>query len=115
MIFLADVNFFLNPLLSLFLSGRKLSGGGERRVLLTFPSDALVSLGKFDLTLDVSLGESGGLLGGVASIRRREDTEGNRNAGVKVQVDDYQVREKLFSNAFRLAERKTRRGLLLLV
>jgi hypothetical protein len=57
-----------------------------------------------------------GLSGGldcVAPIRRREDAEGNRDSGVKVQVDDLSGREH-FSNAFRLAERKTRRDLLLL-
>jgi len=51
---------------------------------------------------------------GVAPVRRREDAEGDRDSGVKVQVDDLSGREH-FSNAFRLAERKTRRGLLLLV
>lgn len=49
----------------------------------------------------------------VAPIRRREDAEGNRDSGVKVQVDDLSGRER-FSNAFRLTERKTRRDLLLL-
>lgn len=59
--------------------------------------------------LTVCLGD-GGLF---RPIRRRKDAERDRNAGVKVQIDELLVRE-LFSNAFRRAERKTRRGLLLL-
>jgi hypothetical protein len=55
----------------------------------------------------------GGGLDGPAPVGRREEAEGDRNAGVKVQIDDLSGRE-LFSNAFRRAERKTRRGLLLL-
>ena len=86
--------------------------GGEGRLLvLSFPSDALLLVWKVDLTLDVS---RLGLLDGVVPVRRREDAEGDRDAGVKVQVDDLQVLENDFSNAFRLTERKTRRGLLLL-
>lgn len=88
--------------------------GGEGRlllVLLSFPSDALLFVWKLDFTLDMGL-LSG--LNGVAPVRRREDAEGDRDAGVKVQVDDLEVREILFSNAFRRDERKTRRGLLLL-
>jgi hypothetical protein len=71
----------------LLASRRKV--GGERRVV-TFPSDALLSLRKVDLSLDVSLG---GCFCGVAPVRRREDAEGNRDSGVKVQVDDLSVRE----------------------
>lgn len=52
---------------------------------------------------------------GVAPVRRREEAEGDRDTGVEVQIDSCSVREKLFSNAFRRAERKTRRGLLLLL
>jgi hypothetical protein len=77
---------------------------------LIFPSDAL--LGEVDLSLDVSLGC--GCCFGVAPVRRREEAEGDRDSGVKVQIDDLSVRENLFSNAFRRNERKTRRGLLLL-
>jgi len=84
--------------------------GSVRRVL-TVPSDARWGLGKLDFTLDVSL--SGRLLL-VAPVRRWENAEGDRYSGVKVQIDDLSRRE-LFSNAFRRAERKTRRGLLLLV
>jgi hypothetical protein len=38
----------------------------------------------------------GGLFNGVVPVRRREDAEGDRDAGVKVQVDDLEVlREQL--------------------
>lgn len=108
-LFTSDVNFFLLVVLAAGTGTRRKAGfeGG----MFPFPSDALLSLWKVDLTLDVSLG--GGLYG-VASIRRRKDAEGNRNSGVKVQVADLNLRENVFSNAFRRAERKTRRGLLLL-
>jgi hypothetical protein len=81
------------------------------RSVLTVPSDARWALGELEFTLDVSLG---GRLLLVAPVRRWENAEGDRNAGVKVQIDDLSGRE-LFSNAFRRAERKTRRGLLLLL
>lgn len=48
------------------------------------------------------------------SIRRGKDAERNRNTSVKVQIEKLSRRD-LFSNAFRRAERKTRRGLLLLL
>jgi hypothetical protein len=79
---------------------------GERRVS-TFPSGALAAY--CDLLLDAGFGGSFD----VVAVRRREDADGNRNSGVKVQVDDSSRRE-LFSNAFRVSERKTRRDLLLL-
>jgi len=100
--FPGDVDFFLPLVVAR-------SPGGKRRIL-TFPSDALLSLRKVNLSLDVSLGDCLG----VVPVRRREDADWNRYSGVKVQVDECSVRE-LFSNAFRRAERKTRRGLLLLV
>lgn len=106
-LFTTDMNYFLS-LESLVWWRRKV--GGERRVL-TFPSDARWALRKLDLTLDVSLG---GGLRIVAPVRRWENAERDRDASVKVQIDDLSGRE-LFSNAFRRAERKTRRGLLLLV
>jgi len=96
-----------------FFAGAWREVGGEGRLLiLSFPSDALLLVWEVDLTLDVS--RLGGLFNGVVPVRRREDAEGDRDAGVKVQVDDLQVLENDFSNAFRLTERKTRRGLLLL-
>jgi hypothetical protein len=77
---------------------------------LTVPSDALLALWKVELTLDVSLCG----FDGAAPVRRREKAEGDRDAGVEVQIDFCSVQGELFSNAFRRAERKTRRGLLLL-
>jgi hypothetical protein len=72
------------------LAGTRRKVGGDRRVgVFTFPSDALlVSVGKIDLTLDVSL--LGGLLFlfGDVLIRRRENAKGDRNAGVKIQCAD---------------------------
>jgi hypothetical protein len=102
--FTSNTNLFLRVVL---FSRREV--GGERRVV-TFPSGALLFWREIDLTL--SMGFSC-CFNGVAPVRRREDAEGNRDSGVKVQVDDLSGRE-LFSNAFRLAERKTRRDLLLL-
>lgn len=110
-LFAGDVNFFLSILLVAFAGAWRELGGEGRRLLLSFPSDALLFVWELDFTLDMSL-LSG--LNGVAPVRRREDAEGDRDAGVKVQVDDLEVREILFSNAFRRDERKTRRGLLLL-
>jgi hypothetical protein len=83
---------------------------GVRR-LMTFPSGALLFVRKLDLSFYVGFG---GCFNGVAPVRRREDAEGDRDSGFKVQVDYLSVRE-LFSNAFRRAERKTRRDLLLLL
>ena len=82
---------------------------GVRR-LITFPSGALLLVRKLDLSFYEGFGSS---FSGVAPVRRREDAKGDRDSGFKVQVDYLSVRE-LFSNAFRRAERKTRRDLLLL-
>lgn len=98
-LFTTDVDLFL-----VLLTRREV--GGERRV--SFPSDALLTLRKVDFTLDVSLG---GCLGIVAPVRRWEDAEGDRDAGVKVQVDDLSGRE-LFSNAFRRARKEDKKGTL---
>lgn len=83
-IFLAsDMNFFLTE----FFAGAWREVGGEGRLYkLTFPSDALLFAWEIDLTLDMC--RLGGFLNGVAPVRRRKDTEGDRDAGVKVQVDD---------------------------
>jgi len=70
-----------------------LSSGREfclKRSTVTFPSDALLSLWEFDLSLDM------GFFGGVrdvAPVRRREDAEWDRDLGVKVQIDDLSGRE----------------------
>lgn len=87
LIFLAsDVDF----LLRVFLLVPRWKSGRERRVF-TFPSDALLSW-KLDFTLDVSLGSCYFF---VAPVRRREDAEGDRNACVKVQIDDVTARSLL--------------------
>jgi hypothetical protein len=82
-IFLAsDVYLFLAE----FFAGAWREVGGEGRLLiLSFPSDAVLLAWEMDLTLDMS--RLGGFLNGVAPVRRREDAEGDRDAGVKVQVD----------------------------
>ena len=51
--------------------------------------------------------------GDVALIRRREDAEGDRDAGVKVQVVDRWMREH-FSNTFQRTERISQEGSRLL-
>jgi len=59
------------------------------RRIQTFPSDALLLVvWETELSLDVSFGSTGGvILRGVAiAVRRREDAEGNRDSGVKVQI-----------------------------
>jgi hypothetical protein len=82
--FACELNLFLYVLL---IPTRK--AGGERRIV-TFPSGALVGLGKTNLSLNMGLC---GAATGVAPVRRRENAEGNRYSGVKVQVDDSSGRE----------------------
>lgn len=73
----------------LLLLGRK--AGGVRR-LVTVPSGgALLLSWKLDLTLDVSFFYL--VRGGDVSVRRREDAEGDRNTGVKVQIAGSIARE----------------------
>lgn len=72
-------------LLAVLLFARIEVGGEGSRFKLVCPSDALRFLWKMDLTLDVGLLDA---LNGVAPVRRREDAEGDRYAGVKVQVAD---------------------------
>ena len=103
-LFASYVDFFLSKSL---VPGRKI--GGERRVL-AFPSDALLTR-QVNLTFDVSLG---GCCFGVAPVRRRKDAERNRYAGVKVQIDGLSGQRTLLECLSRI-ERKTRRGLLLLL
>jgi hypothetical protein len=94
-VFLAgDVDLLFDLLV--FLSGGQRETG-RVGIDLVLPSDAMVCR-EFDFTLDVSLG---GCLCGVAPVRRRKEAEGDRDSGVKVQVDDSSVREAHFSNAFR--------------
>lgn len=83
-LFTSDMDLFLSE-----LAGTRMRRevGGDRRVG-TFPSDALLmSVGKIDLSLDVCLLD-GLLFYGVVSIRRRENAERDRNAGVKIQCAD---------------------------
>ena len=56
--------------------------GRDRRVLgfVTFPSDALVGLSLYS--------DASSFFSSVAPIRRREDTERDRDSGVKVQIDE---------------------------
>jgi len=70
----SNVDFFLAKVVSW-----RLEGG-----VLPFPSDALWLFRKLYLGLDMS---SGGFCD-VAPVRRRKKADGNRYAGVKVQVDD---------------------------
>lgn len=67
--------------------------GGERRRVLTFPSGFL---GEVDLellgSLDLCLG-----LGFAVLVGRGEDAEGDGDAGLKVQVDDFSWHERIFS------------------
>jgi len=82
--FTSDMDLFLSELAG---TRRERGVGGDRRVF-TFPSDALLmSVGKIDLSLDVCLLD-GLLFCDVVSIRRRENAERDRNAGVKIQRAD---------------------------
>ncbi len=73
-----DFDLFLFVLSTVFASWK---GGREGRVtsFVTFPSDALVGLSFY---LDL-----GSFFNSVAPVRRREDTERDRDFGVKVQID----------------------------
>jgi hypothetical protein len=102
------VIIFFTGILHLLLGVSLLS----RRVIPFF-SETLLIAWQMDFSLYVSFGSG---RGGVVPVRRGEEADRNRNSGVKVQVDDSSMQlEKHFSNAFRRAERKTRRGLLLLL
>jgi hypothetical protein len=108
-LFSSNSDLFLAETLAL-VAASEIRSGLARRVL-TNPSGLL---GEFDRKLFVSL-----LLGGAAGIgfpvSGREDAEGNRDAGLKVQIDDLSGREEaVFSQPSVSDERKTRRSLLLL-
>ena len=47
---------------------------------MTFPSDALVGLSLYP--------DASSFFSSVAPVRRREDTERDRDSGVKVQIDE---------------------------
>lgn len=84
------VTFFFTRVTDLFFAvavlcaRRKFSGGSVRRVL-TFPSGLLL-MGEFDLKLFVSFGLG---LRFAVLVGRWEDAEGNRDTGLKVQIDDF--------------------------
>jgi hypothetical protein len=92
--FTCNKNLFLA--VTVLCTGRNLSSvGSERRVSL-FPSGWLL-LGKFDVNLLVSGGCGGGGLCFAVPISGREDAEGNGDSGLKVQIDDFCCRERIFS------------------
>lgn len=93
------VMFFFTRITGLFVavevvSVRRLSVDRDRRVL-TFPS-GLMLVGKMNLKLFVLC--LGGLsLGLAVAIGRGEDAKRDGDAGLKVQIDDFCVRERIFS------------------
>lgn len=78
-VLLVDSDLFL-VVMSTILSAWK--GGREGGVLrfVTFPSDALVGLSFYP--------DASSFFSSVAPVRRREDTERDRDSGVKVQIDE---------------------------
>ena len=78
-VLLVDFDLFLVVCSTIFAAWKR---GRERRVLgfVTFPSDALVGL-SFD-------SDASSVFSSVAPVRRREDTERDRDSGVKVQIDE---------------------------
>lgn len=82
-VFFADGDLFLFVLGTFLAIGK---GGGEGRVasLVTFPSDARSPRRKVGFSFYSNLSS---LFDSVAPVRRREDTEGDRDSGVKVQID----------------------------
>lgn len=78
-ILFVDFNLFLIVSSTILAAGKR---GRERRVLgfVTFPSDAPVGLSFYS--------DASSFFDSVAPVRRREDTERNRDSGVKVQIDE---------------------------
>ena len=74
-----DFDLFLVVSSTIFAAWKR---GRKRRVLgfVTFPSDALVGLSVYP--------NASSFFSSVAPVRRREDTERNRDSGVKVQIDE---------------------------
>lgn len=87
----SDADLFLA--VALLLTRGEIDVGSVRRVLL-LPSGWLLLVGKLEINLLVGL--CGGLRFAVP-IRRREDAEGDRDAGFKVQIGDFCWRERIFS------------------
>jgi hypothetical protein len=98
--FARDADLFFG--VAMLATGRDLSG--ERRRVLTFPSGRLL-LGEVDFELLLSLDL--GSLGVAVPVGGGEDAEGNGDAGLKVQVDDFCWRERIFS--YNLSRRTTRK------
>jgi hypothetical protein len=71
---------------------------------LTFPSGRLL-LGEIDFELLLGLDLLSNL-GVVFPVGRGKDAEGNGDASLKVQVDDFCWRERIFSTTFRVDNTK---------
>lgn len=82
-LFFADGDLFLF-VLGTFLAVGKSGREGRVASLVTFPSDARSPRRKVGFSFYSSLSS---LFDSVAPVRRREDTEGDRDSGVKVQID----------------------------
>jgi hypothetical protein len=82
-VFFTDGDLFLF-VLGTFLAVGKSGGEGRVACLVTFPSDARSSRRKVGFSFYSDLSS---VFDSVAPVRRREDTEGNRDSGVKVQID----------------------------
>jgi hypothetical protein len=80
--FFVDIGFFLLEAWAVF-AGWKVEGEGGLLGFVTFPSDARSSRRKIGFSFYSDLSRFGG---SVAPVRRREDTEGDRDSGVKVQL-----------------------------
>ena len=106
-----DLDFFLSVAGTVFPAGKS-SGEGRVALFVTFPSDARSSWRWVGLSFysdASSLGDS------VAPVRRREDTEGDRDFGVKVQGDDREgVLSRMPSEPLSLTIRKEDKKRLLL-
>lgn len=78
-VLLVDFDLFLVVSSTIFATWKR---SRERRVLgfVTFPSDALVGLSLYP--------DASSFFSSVAPVRRREDTERDRDSGVKVQIDE---------------------------
>lgn len=80
--------------------------------VLVFPSNALLTLRVVELFLDTSLGDSLLILLGVAPVRRREDAEGDRDSGVKVQIDELIVQRVSLLECLSTCRKEDKKGSL---
>lgn len=97
--FTRDTDLFFG--VAVLATRRDLSG--ERRRVLTFPSGRLL-LREVDFELLLGLDLLSLVV--VVPVGRREDAEGNGDASLKVQVDDFCWRERIFSTTFRVDNTK---------